>query len=363
MDNACKIERIAVELTERCNNACLHCYNYWRGTPALEPRNLSRADVRGLIAKVRRDSPLIQVALSGGEPLLNAETPEIVCDLADAGLGAVVITNAVLLTDSRLARFPRGSVFEVTLFSADAALHDCIAGRPVFRRVLEALVRIERHRCKFVLACVVNRLNAHDVTRTIELGIALGADGVLFNRMNLCRHTFQQAHELVPKASALRESLEAANTAAAKYGITVSVSVPVPPCVVDPGDFPHLQFGWCPRGNDNAYYTISARGELRPCNHASLVLGDLYTSDFGAIIASHKTARFWGAAPRECRNCAHPLREQCRGGCPAAAYECYGSADRMDPFVQFATGHSEGMTRQSLTPTRQPRSSRTVTYE
>ncbi|HZP01731.1 MAG TPA: radical SAM protein [Terriglobia bacterium] len=332
------VKRLVVEVTEGCNHACLHCYNYWRngrrsrrGRPAL-----SRKEIRNLIQKVKRDAPLTQVALSGGEPLLRKDLPEIVCDIRDDGLSSVVITNGALLTDSNLDRYPVGSIFEVTLFSYKAELHNHIAGRPVFNRVLESLVRIEKHKSRFVLACVINKLNTHHVQRTIELGIALGADAVLVNRMNLSRHVLPLAAGLVPSASALREALHAADEAAAKYGIMIAVSVPIPPCVVDPREFPHLHFGWCPRGSSEAYYTIGCTGLLRPCNHSSVVLGDLRKENFQKIVSGNKTREFWAPVPRECRACTHPLKDSCRGGCPAASDECYGTRERMDPIVEFA---------------------------
>lgn len=335
----CEIESIVVEVTESCNHACLHCYNYWRSgesTARPAPPQLSRAEVRRLVRKVRRDAPLRQVALSGGEPLLRRDLPEIVCDLTLEGLNPVVITNGALLTDDRLDRFPEGSIFEVTLFSADADLHDRIAGRPAFAHILEGLVRLRKHHCRFVLACVVTRLNAADTLRTIELGIALGADSVMLNRLNLSRSMLPLAHQLVPTAADLRASLDAAAEAVERYGVNVAVSVPVPPCVVDPLHYPSLHFGWCPRGSKEAYYTISSNGELRPCNHSSFVLGDLRTESFADLVQSREAREFWAPVPQKCLECEHPLKDLCRGGCPAAARECYGTALREDPFIELA---------------------------
>lgn len=335
---ACQIKRVVVEVTEDCNNACIHCYNYWRQkrTPVASEGELSRADILDLIRKVRRDAPLSQVALSGGEPMLREDLPDIVGDLADEGLSSVVITNGTLVSESSLRRFPEGSIFEITLFSADAKLHNRIAGRPVFHQIIEGMVCIQKHRCRSTLACVITKLNAHDVRRTIELGIALGVDAVLFNRINLSSHVLPMADKLVPSATMLRESLDKAEEAAIKYGVVIAVSVPIPPCVVDPTAYSHLHFGWCPRGNKDAYYTIGCTGLLRPCNHSSVILGDLRTQSFSDIVLGQKAKEFWAPVPRECLACEHPLKQLCRGGCPAAADECYNTRDRMDPIVDLA---------------------------
>ena len=329
-------EQVVVEVTQACHHRCVHCYNFWRQhrAPVRDPETLSRREILALVRKIRRDTPLRQVGLSGGEPLLRPDLPEIAGDLSTEGLGIVVITNATLLTDELLGRFPPEVLFEFTLFSADAELHDRMAGRPgAFRRAIQGVQRAARHKFRLALACVITRLNFHDVFRTIELGIALHAEAVLFNRINLSKATLASARELVPSVEQLRQALNAAEEAAQRYGIAVAVSVPIPPCVLDLSPYKHLHFGWCPRGGRQAYYTVSYNGLLRPCNHSSAVLGDLQTEGFAEIVTRESTRAYWRPIPAECRQCPEPLRDSCRGGCPAASYECFGSANRVDPFV------------------------------
>jgi radical SAM protein with 4Fe4S-binding SPASM domain len=330
------LEHVVVEVTQACHHRCLHCYNYWRDrrAPVRDPEALSRAEILDVIRKVRLDTPLRQVALSGGEPLLRQDLPEIATDLAGEGLSVAVITSGTLLTDELLDRFPAETMFEFTLFSIDAELHDRIAGRPgAFKRAIAGIQRAGRRNFRLALACVINRLNAHDVFRTIELGIALKAEAALFNRINVSRSMLPLADQLVPSPVQLQHALDAAEDASRRYGIPVAVSVPIPPCVVDVSRYQHLHFGWCPRGGAGAYYTISYNGLLRPCNHSSVILGDLRSEGFGEIVRRESTGAFWQPVPPECTKCEHPLRDACRGGCPAASHECYGTSTRIDPFV------------------------------
>jgi radical SAM protein with 4Fe4S-binding SPASM domain len=333
-------EHVVVEVTQACRHHCLHCYNFWRQRrkPVQHSRELSRKEILTLIRKIQRDTPLRQVALSGGEPLLRPDLPEIAADVAAEGLSVVVITSGTLLTDERLERFPAETIFEFTLFSIDAQLHDRIAGTPgAFKKVIRGAQCAGRHDFRLALACVVNRLNAHDVLQTIELGIALKAEAALFNRINLSRSMLSQADQLVPSKDQLRQALDAADEASGRYGIAVGVSVPIPPCVLDISRYEHLHFGWCPRGGKGAYYTVSYDGLLRPCNHSSVILGDLRTEGFAEIVCRESTQSFWKPVPAECTKCQHPLRESCRGGCLAASQECYGTGFRIDPFVAFCS--------------------------
>jgi len=329
---------VVVEVTEACPHACVHCYNYWRENRAslYSPDTLSRNEIVGLVRKIRKDAPLKAVALSGGEPLLRPDIAGICSDLTSDGLDVAVITSGVRLTPARAEQFPPGTTFEITLFGADAALHDRIVGRTgVFPRVLNAFACAREHDCSVVASIVLNRWNADYTRDALELGIALGADAFLLNRMNFSRLTLPEAARLAPTVDQLKRALDAADAVALEYEAAISVSIPIPPCVVDPGSYPHLHFGWCPRGGPEAYYTVSHNGYLRPCNHSSRVLGDLREKTFEELVNSRTASAFWAPVPAMCRACVHPLRDKCRGGCPAASDECYGTRRRPDPLVNI----------------------------
>jgi len=333
---------IVLELTENCPQCCVHCYNYWREHRAktVTPATLGRGQIRDLVRRFKGESQLEQVAISGGEPLLRSDLTGILADIANEGLTPVVITSGALLTPTRVKRLPRDTILEITLFTADAALHDRIVGRKgSLRRVIEGVARAREHGCHIVASVVVSSLNAHDVHRALELGIALGAEGFLLNRMNISKATMPTAAWLAPTRVQLKQMLSDAEACASEYDLAIAVSVPIPPCVVDPSAYPHLHFGWCPRGGDEAYYTVGHDGQLRPCNHSSVILGDATRQSFAELTQSAAAREFWAPVPPACASCEHPLRDLCRGGCPAASDECYGSRERWDPIIDTTMGH------------------------
>ncbi len=343
-NKATNVRNLVLEVTGRCNHACTHCYNPWRAEavrPAAAPL-LSRDEWSSAILAACEDAPISQVAVSGGEPLLRPDTPDIAADLQQLGLNVVVITNGARLTEACLRRFPAGCTFETTLFSDQAALHDQLAGRPSFARVLWNLARLRRYGHHLVVVCVVTRQNAHVVGRVIRLGVALGAQAVMLNRVNVTRRLYREAADLVPTSAQLRACLHEANEAAALYGVTVPVSVPVPPCVVDPTPFRNLHFGWCPRGGPDAYYAYGASGDIRPCNHSTRVLGNVKVHRLRDVADGERARAFWGAAPVECADCDHPLKDKCLGGCLAAADECFGTPARRDPYVELCQARAPG---------------------
>jgi radical SAM protein with 4Fe4S-binding SPASM domain len=335
------LKHLVLEVTEACPHACLHCYNYWRENRSAvsSTDSLTRPQIKDLITRVKSETTLQHVGISGGEPLLRPDLAGIVTDIMDEGLDVLVISNGVLLTPTRATQFPRDTVFELTLFSVDAARHDQIAGcAGAFDRTLVGASSLWSQGCRVAISVVVTRLNAQDVRDTLELGLALGGRTFVLNRINLARLTMPAARELVPTAAQLRQALDAAEDFAIKYDLVIPISVPIPPCVVDLRPYRRLLFGWCPRGKaDEAYYTVGHNGLLRPCNHSSLVLGDLRKQSFTELVTGEGAAEFWRPVPSACLECSYPGHDLCRGGCPAASDECYGTRERWDPIIDVIT--------------------------
>ena len=91
-----------IELTKRCNNHCVYCY--LAEGPASQDcerdrsSEMSTQEVTDTIAKLCDEAPVQSLALSGGEPLLRDDIPEILSFMRNKGISPVVITNGTLLT-------------------------------------------------------------------------------------------------------------------------------------------------------------------------------------------------------------------------------------------------------------------------
>jgi radical SAM protein with 4Fe4S-binding SPASM domain len=93
-----------------------------------------------------------------------------------------------------------------------------------------------------------------------------------------------------------------------------------------------LGFGYCAAGSERAYYTLDPLGNVRPCNHSTTILGNLFEESFGDLVSSEKLKGFVNAFPAKCTGCEQLAA--CQGGCKAAGQVCYGSLDAIEPFLQ-----------------------------
>lgn len=324
-----------IELTRRCNNHCLYCYNEG-GAPELSRQGeMSTKEVTGIISKLHEETPVETIALSGGEPFLREDLPEILSFLRKTGIAPAIISNGTLLTKEKVAATVAELTYEVTLLSHRPEVHDYLAGRRgAWKATVDGMCNVRHAKGMLVAVFVATKLNCADLRTTAELAIAMGADALMYNRINLGSHNLRFAEKLLPTPDMIRENLEVLEALSTQYGIMVSVSVVIEPCVLDVRKYEHIHFGWCPLAGEGSYFTIDPSGNLRICNHSPVILGSLKHESFRDIYYHHPYIKqFRETLPVECEPCEPELKALCCGGCKAAAEQCFGTPAKIDPFV------------------------------
>lgn len=327
------LQTLIFEVTQRCNHACQHCYNAWHAAPYPQGE-LDTRDTLALLDRTLEQVRCSHVTLTGGEPLMRADLPQIVRWLRRRGVRVTLITNGHLLDEARVVDLlERGvSLFEVPLLSTRREVHDTLSGAAgAFDAVLSAMAQIRYHGGRFVAVFVAMRPNLADARAVARSAFALGSQGMMFNRFNPGGAGRARMDALLPTVRGLRTALRELEALSAALRFPISCSIPIQPCLIDPQAYPHLTFGFCALGTAHAYYTLDPLGNLRPCNHTAHVLGNLWEESFADLTAPERLALLVAARPSFCDPCA--VRDTCQGGCKAAAQVCRGSWAAEEPFL------------------------------
>jgi radical SAM protein with 4Fe4S-binding SPASM domain len=327
-------DHFVFEVTQRCNHDCLHCYNAWKNPVDYPMGELPTDQTLALLGKMLDETGAGLVSLSGGEPLLRPDLPDLADFLVRRGVAVNLITNGMLLDDATLARLTpnRVSIWELPLLSSERAIHDRLSGAPgAFDKVTAAIAELKLRGERVVGVFVATRLNLPTWRETTELAIALGVDGVMFNRFNPGGRGRENVALLQAAPAELQAALDIAEEMSAAYDLPISCSIAMPPCLFDTARYERLGFGFCAAGTERAYYTLDPLGHVRPCNHSPTLLGNIRTTSFEAMVTGPTMRAFVAARPAFCADCA--LEEKCLGGCKAAAEACSGSPSAMDPFL------------------------------
>jgi MoaA/NifB/PqqE/SkfB family radical SAM enzyme len=304
---------IVLELTWRCNNRCLYCYGAGgQAAGSREPARdeMTTDEIRAAILKLKKELPVDTIGISGGEPLLRDDLPEILSFIADQGISPVLITNGTLLTKDKVEK-TRGSAeaYQITLLSHRREIHDRLAGREgAWDAVLEAMLRVRDAGGYLAAVFIATKLNYRDLVQTAELAVVLGARAIMYNRLNLSAHNIQFSDLLLPTPEMIIENLESLEELGERYGIPSAASVVLEPCVIPLRDYRHVEIGWCPLGGEGSYLTIDPGGNIRICNHSPVVFGNIRTDSIRDLFLHHPyLERFRTSMPGECRSCRPDL--------------------------------------------------------
>ncbi len=141
------LRAIDIELTERCNNRCIHCYiNRPENDPEAEAREMGTEFVIDLLGQAA-DLGCLSVRFTGGEPLLRPDFEDLYLAARRMGMQVTLLTNARLITAKLAALFsktPPGRPIEVSVYGMRPESYDAVAGVrgafEEFRRGLDLLL-------------------------------------------------------------------------------------------------------------------------------------------------------------------------------------------------------------------------------
>lgn len=101
------LESIIIELTERCNNNCIHCYiNKPEDDPVSLKRELSSSEIFHILNEAA-SLGCMNVRFTGGEPLLRSDFEQIYLHARKLGMLVEIFTNATPLTPQLVELFAR----------------------------------------------------------------------------------------------------------------------------------------------------------------------------------------------------------------------------------------------------------------
>ena len=189
--------RLVIELTNRCNLRCRHCYG---------ERHAGTGDLPlELLEKVLAEAQgcgIDHLVFTGGEPTTHLQFGEIVRRVCDVGYAFGFVSNGVNLPRIhpllvRYRRFFTGATF--SLDGAREQTHDSMRGEGSYRQVMKAASVCVAKDLPFTLNMVLTLRNRHEVEEMVMLAAELGSDGVRFGHLMPTPDTALRKLDLSPQ--------------------------------------------------------------------------------------------------------------------------------------------------------------------
>lgn len=166
--------RVWLYANYNCNLTCNYCLT--ESSPQSARRELSRERMVA-VATEARDLGFTGIGVTGGEPFLRPDLPEILLQLSDI-LPVVVLTNATLFNEARRERLrPLAGApiqMQVSLDRPDPIVNDEMRGPGNFAKVVEAIPKLVDMGIHVRIATTAEYIGEEDRLRLCELHRRLG---------------------------------------------------------------------------------------------------------------------------------------------------------------------------------------------
>jgi pyrroloquinoline quinone biosynthesis protein E len=331
---------LIAELSYQCPLHCPYCSNPLDIGGDTYRRELATEDWIRVFQEARRLG-VLQLALTGGEPMLRRDLVELCAAACDAGLYSSLITAGTLFTHTRARELKAAGLdhVQISIQSPDPDDNDRIAGNRSFEKKIAAARFAKELDFPLTINCVLHRQNLGRIEELLELALDLGAQ-----RLELANT--QYYGWAVPNQAALmpsREQLERAEDAVGRFRERVGPKVDV--LWVLPDFYEELPKP-CMGGWGRVAMVVAPNGDVLPCQAASTIPG----LEFASVrehplewIWSHSDAfaRFRGVGwmQEPCRTCPLGRQEVDWGGCRCQALRLTGDAAATDPVCRFSPHH------------------------
>ncbi len=169
---------VALNLTERCNLACAHCYLDAKVLKEGATDELSTEEIKATIDDIAKLSPGCMVVLTGGEPLLRGDIEEIASHASNCGLMVVIGSNGITLNEKRVRALKAAGVAGIGLSidSLNPDLHDNFRGRKgAWMKTMAAIDACRKEQLPFQIHFSVTDHTAGEIDNMISFARDAGA--------------------------------------------------------------------------------------------------------------------------------------------------------------------------------------------
>jgi pyrroloquinoline quinone biosynthesis protein E len=326
---------LVAELTHRCPLACPYCSNpsdLVRGHDELRTGEWTRVLDEAVALGV------MQMHLTGGEPLARADLETIAAHARSLDLYVNLVTSGLPLDRARLERLaPSLDHVQLSVQDADPASSDRIAGTASFDAKMRVARWVKELGLPLTLNVVLHRSNLDRVEEVVGMAERLDADRLELANVQLVSWAHRNAAALLPTHAQIEHARAVATAARQRLEGRMEVIFVLPDWHADR---PRA----CMDGWGRRFVVVAPDGVVLPCHAArSLPLAFAGVRE-GSLASAWRDAsgmqEFRGESwlPEPCRSCDRRALDY--GGCRCQAFALTGDLRATDPACGLAPQHA-----------------------
>lgn len=323
---------VQIELTERCNQKCFHCYNYWRYSDEIGKNEIDTQDFL-LIVKKLVTAGINSVTLTGGEPFLRPDLLFSILEYCNKNnIKASINSNAILIKNSDANKIRDLGITHVLVsLLGTEKTHNSITNSNTFKKACDGITALVSNKVKVPVNMAVSKLNfseLNDVSRIVkDLGVT-----------TFCATPVVPSHQsnigFLLNGEECKQMLRTLLKIKDELKLNIDTLEPIARCLFneeEEDDFVNF-FGNRICSAAVTTCAISSKGTVRPCIHADIEFGNLLYEDFPSIWERMKLWASQDILPNGCKSCKAVVI--CEGGCRMSAKLTSGCYDGKDMYMK-----------------------------
>jgi len=332
---------LIAELSYKCPLHCPYCSNPLSIGDAKYADELSTEDWIRVFHEAG-DLGVLQLALTGGEPLVRKDAEQLARASKEAGLYSNLITAGTPFTRKRAEALKEAGLdnVQISIQDSDPINSDRIGGTKSFAKKIEAAHLARELGFPLTINVVLHRQNLDRIEEIIQMAEDLDA-----RRVELANSQYQgwaaiNRTALMPTRAQLEHGEEVVKAARERIGPKMEILWVLP-------DYYEEYPKPCMGGWGRDAMVIAPNGDVLPCQAASTIPDLEFDNVRDRPLAeiwfeSDAFNRFRGTdwMPEPCRSCPLDRQEVDFGGCRCQALALLGDASATDPVCHFSPHHS-----------------------
>lgn len=307
--------KLTISITYRCNHHCCFCC-ISAGNPM--PGELEETEWLRVIDEAA-DLGVMEVIISGGEPMIHPGIFSIVKRIVDKGMYPIILSNGALLTEENIKKLSDlgAGYFFLNLTAANEQLYDSIVGyKGNFPLVKKAIQNLKKYGLFTKVKIVLLPFNVKEIEPILDFCYKSGVDQIRVEPFRLT-HISRQGKELLLSNIQLLEVEEVVKRKKEIYGKKMTID-----------SAPFIDLSWkgpsdisrC--GGVKSELTVLPNGDITLCEIVSntlpdFIFGNIRETSLNNIWFSNKPDLVYRVDPdlldEPCKSCEY--LDRCKTGC------------------------------------------------
>jgi pyrroloquinoline quinone biosynthesis protein E len=319
---------LLAELTHRCPLHCPYCSNPLEMIRA--EGEMTTADWKRVFTQAR-ELGVLQLGLSGGEPMVRKDLEELAAHARGLGLYSTLVTSGLGLTRQRAEKLLEAGLehIQISIQDSDSETAERIAGVSSVKQKRAAAAIVKELGFAFSINVVLHRANLDRIGAMIDLAGELGADRLELANTQYYGWALENRAMLMPTREQVARAQVIAEDAIRRYKGRMQILFVLP-------DYFQQYPKPCYGGWGKLYMVVAPDGRVLPCHGATQITTLSFDSarDHSLEWIWQRSQAFeafrgdeWMREP--CRSC--PRKTVDFGGCRCQAFALTGAAENTDP--------------------------------